>query len=293
MAEQLALHQLGRDGPAVHRHEGPGASAALVQQARHQLLARSRLALDQHGRRGRRDAIHQRPHRPDRGTGTDHLDRRLCRRGGAPQARARRRRIRLQLAGQRVLEGAGVDGQRQAAVGARPPGSRFQSRVRGAGHEDQLPWLRGLAQHRDPVEHRVVGRRSLHDDAVEVAPRQQPLGLLRRVRPLDQRELPRQRPPHTLVAAGHGASHQQRKLVGTQAKVLETVPPPAGNPQAKSCDRMAQAGKDRVNMSQFRGGIGEPGGPCRTPPRVRRSLAARNATDHHPGAPEPRIRRHA
>ena len=50
VAEQLAQEELAREGPAVHRLE-PGAAAAAqpVKRGRHQLLARTGLAQDQHG----------------------------------------------------------------------------------------------------------------------------------------------------------------------------------------------------------------------------------------------------
>ncbi len=48
-AEQLRGHQAGRDGPQVDRHEGTGtARAGLVERPCHELLARARLAPQQH-----------------------------------------------------------------------------------------------------------------------------------------------------------------------------------------------------------------------------------------------------
>ncbi|MEJ7731634.1 MAG: hypothetical protein WKG00_20785, partial [Polyangiaceae bacterium] len=53
VAEELAGHQLARDGAAVDDHERPGGHGrAFVERARHQLLADAGLALDQH--RGQR-----------------------------------------------------------------------------------------------------------------------------------------------------------------------------------------------------------------------------------------------
>ena len=48
ITEQLGLDQLGRQRTAVHRDEGAGAAAALVQVARQHFLAAAGLALDQH-----------------------------------------------------------------------------------------------------------------------------------------------------------------------------------------------------------------------------------------------------
>ena len=57
VAEQLGLDQVLRDRRAVHLHEGRRrARAALVQRARHQLLAGPVLAGDEHARVGRRGA---------------------------------------------------------------------------------------------------------------------------------------------------------------------------------------------------------------------------------------------
>ena len=51
VAEELALHQLGRDRAAVDRHERPGrARAQAVDVARDDLLAGARFAVDEHRR---------------------------------------------------------------------------------------------------------------------------------------------------------------------------------------------------------------------------------------------------
>ena len=63
VAEQLGLEHLARQGAAVDRHEGPlGARRALVDGARHQLLAGAALAEDQHRRVGRRHPLHDAQH---------------------------------------------------------------------------------------------------------------------------------------------------------------------------------------------------------------------------------------
>ena len=50
VAEQLALHQVGRQGGAVQLHErAPAARAEVVDGARHEVLARAALAVDEHG----------------------------------------------------------------------------------------------------------------------------------------------------------------------------------------------------------------------------------------------------
>ncbi|MCY1542684.1 hypothetical protein D9M68_784450 [compost metagenome] len=57
MAKEFTLDQLGRDGGAVHRHEGAGRTGTLcVQFARHELLAGARFALQQHRAVHRRHA---------------------------------------------------------------------------------------------------------------------------------------------------------------------------------------------------------------------------------------------
>jgi hypothetical protein len=62
VAEQLALQQRLGDGAAVHRDErARGARRAAVDEAREHLLAGARLALQQHRRVARRDAL-ARPH---------------------------------------------------------------------------------------------------------------------------------------------------------------------------------------------------------------------------------------
>jgi hypothetical protein len=51
VAEELGLHQVARDGPAVHPDEGLVlARAVLVQGSRDELLAGARLAADEHRR---------------------------------------------------------------------------------------------------------------------------------------------------------------------------------------------------------------------------------------------------
>ena len=66
MPEELALHQIARQGRAVQRDERlPRAPAAGVDGPRHQLLARARLAGDEHGRlaaRGGPRTLEDRPH---------------------------------------------------------------------------------------------------------------------------------------------------------------------------------------------------------------------------------------
>ena len=63
VAEELALHELGRDRAAVDRHERAFAPrAGLVNHARHQLLAGARLARDVHGRLAPRDLGDHRAH---------------------------------------------------------------------------------------------------------------------------------------------------------------------------------------------------------------------------------------
>ncbi len=58
MAEQLALHQFGGNGAAVHRHERSFATrAGLVNQVRDQLFTGARFAVDVHGRLAARDAL--------------------------------------------------------------------------------------------------------------------------------------------------------------------------------------------------------------------------------------------
>ncbi len=60
VAEQLRLHELGRDGGAVDLDERAArALAVLVNGAGHQLLARPALAVNQHVRIGGRDQAHQ------------------------------------------------------------------------------------------------------------------------------------------------------------------------------------------------------------------------------------------
>src|SRR3989475_9133630 len=58
--EQLALEQVLGNGGAVDRDERPrGLRAVMMDGAGHDLLARPRLALDEHGRLARRDARHE------------------------------------------------------------------------------------------------------------------------------------------------------------------------------------------------------------------------------------------
>ena len=83
VAEQLGLEQGVRDRAAVDRHERPVAPRAVrVDGPRQELLARSTLALDQHGDVGPRDAAHDREDLAHRGRVSQHvreLDRGLVR----------------------------------------------------------------------------------------------------------------------------------------------------------------------------------------------------------------------
>src|SRR5262249_1342397 len=56
VSEQLALEELVRDGGAVERNERAVPRGVVVDGLRDELLARPRLALDEHGRLRRRDA---------------------------------------------------------------------------------------------------------------------------------------------------------------------------------------------------------------------------------------------
>jgi hypothetical protein len=67
VAEQLALDQVLRNRPAIDRNERPLAPPTrLVDRVRDQLLAGAVLAENQHGRVGRRHALHELEHLPDR-----------------------------------------------------------------------------------------------------------------------------------------------------------------------------------------------------------------------------------
>jgi hypothetical protein len=57
VAEQLGLHQLLREGAAVHRQEGAAPAAAVVDVASDQLLAGAGLADDEDGGVARRHAL--------------------------------------------------------------------------------------------------------------------------------------------------------------------------------------------------------------------------------------------
>src|SRR5690606_15333889 len=57
VAEELALHHVARNGPAIQRHERPVPSLRQkMNRPSHDLLARSRLSVNRDGRTGRGDA---------------------------------------------------------------------------------------------------------------------------------------------------------------------------------------------------------------------------------------------
>ena len=90
VAEQLALHQLGRDRAAVHRHERPvAARAGIVDQVRDQLFAGAGLAIDMYRRLAARDTL-------------DHLAQLLHRARAAQQLHLRQ--LQRALAGLAELE---------------------------------------------------------------------------------------------------------------------------------------------------------------------------------------------
>ena len=74
VAEEFAFDEFGRDGGAVHLHEGRiGAVALLVQQVRHHLLARAVRAGDEHPRFGGCHAVDELTHAFDGGRAAYHL----------------------------------------------------------------------------------------------------------------------------------------------------------------------------------------------------------------------------
>ena len=89
VAEQLAFHQLGGDGAAVHRHERPvAARAGVVNQVRDQFLAGAGLAIDMYRRLAARDALDHFAQLLHRARAAEQLDLRQLQRALAATRRA-------------------------------------------------------------------------------------------------------------------------------------------------------------------------------------------------------------
>ncbi len=157
VAEQLALEEVGRDGPAVDRHQRVGGAPALVvQRARHQVLAAPRLAVDEHRSRGVGHPQHQRAHLAHRSVlADDRLD------GVAARERLAQRPGLVAQAGlgQRAVEEEDqlVHLERLRQVVVRALADRLDGRLHGAerGHDDDRAIGRrraGAGQQREAVE---------------------------------------------------------------------------------------------------------------------------------------------
>jgi hypothetical protein len=150
MPEELAFEELAGNRRAVHLDEGPAtARALLVDAMRHQLLARPRLALDEHGGPGGRHQGDLREDLPERRAVADHV------------AAAERRRhlvaqvgvLHLEPPAQAVDLGerAGVRDRDRGLVGERAQPAEPSGVDRGAAEDPEH------AEHVAPEDERLAG----------------------------------------------------------------------------------------------------------------------------------------
>ena len=138
VAEELALEEVGRDGPAVERYErAPSPRAGGVERLRHELLSRPGFPFDQHGDVASADARDQVVDPLHRGAGPNELaDRRALDGLLAQSLHFRLQVVVLHRAGNAQTEQLHVYGFREKVVG---PGAHRRDRdlhAPIAGHDD-------------------------------------------------------------------------------------------------------------------------------------------------------------
>jgi len=172
MTEQFGLDQLFGDRRAVDGNERPlGAQAHAVQGACGELLAGARFAMDQHGRRRRRDALDAGADITDRGRVADHafdtvvtlIQFATQHEVFPPQRRAFKTALhRIQhLRHRKRLE------QKVRGPGAQRIDRGFKVGI--GGHQHHVAAKTLVAQLMQPLDTRAAGQRNIEHDQIEVA----------------------------------------------------------------------------------------------------------------------------